>query len=411
MNKIIITILFLFSAFLYSNAQQYTIDNIDSIANSQPNDSLKIKTYGVFIRHSNLSYPERISFLKKEIALNKNNKFVFSLYLDVARYYFLIKNDSLANKYVDTCYQIGLENGKDYGIADSYLMRGNFRLYKGDYWGALNWYYKAEKIYLLQNDTTQLISVYNNEAVSFVNLKKYDKAIDYFLKVEKLLEKDKRAELLTHLYINIGIAYTKINQNEKALEYYKKGISLKKILADTLGLSVAYNNMGDLMEKQGNYLEAINYFNKALNIKIHYKDSTGLVYSYTALANTYMKLGSYDKVIEYTQKAINISVKDTMFDNLIYNYDLLSQVYKILGDSAKTQHFRTLKNKYTHLYDKLKKDKYIINNDSISRKENEQNDTNNSAVKSNKQSNTVPIILSILIVAILIFIFIKHKKK
>ncbi len=409
-KKLNLTIVLAFFLLLSFNSFSANI-NLDSALANYKNDSAKVYFLKNYVVNENIPYPDKIKFIKKALVKIPESKYNYTLYIEIAYNYYKLTNDSLAQLYLDSAYQLSLKEAYDEGVADVYLAKGNFKLYKNDYYEALNWYTKAEKLYNLINDTSQLVSIYNNKAIVFLKTGDTEKAIDYFKKSEKLLTTLKKYKLLTYLYINIGNLYKRIKKYDEAKEYYVKGINLQKIIGDSIGLSKSFNNMGSLLYEENNHLEAINYYNKSLELKQQYKDSMGLVYTYSALADVYFSLKSYDKVILYAQKAIKLAKKIEMLENLLNEYYLLKNVYKIQGDSSKTQYYRNLYNNCKIKIDNLQKDKITHSNKQESALQ--ENTEENKLIEKNNQnsvSHIIYILLGIFGLIAIIGLFLNRKR-
>ena len=162
--------------------------------------------------------------------------------------YFLIKD-----------YEFHIENiGGHLSVTKTNLAEKQYEkdaieaLYVNNYEKALELFQKQ-----LKSDPQYPEGVYHNIGMTYVLMRKYDKAIDY---LNKSLEKDKN---LNTTYYYLGEAYFGLNKMSIAKENYEKAVSLKDRTGATNITKKSYEKLGYIENIIGNTQKAQEYWEKA----------------------------------------------------------------------------------------------------------------------------------------------------
>ncbi|WP_244160743.1 tetratricopeptide repeat-containing sensor histidine kinase [Flavobacterium defluvii] len=125
---------------------------------------------------------------------------------------------------------------------------------------------------LISRNFTLYPLVYNNLAITSLELKDFKKSIFYFNQLEKLSDKDQKKYYIKSLHENLGLCYLHLKQFDKAEAYFLKSSEILKIEKDTISLIGSYNNIANLYYEQYKDNLAIPYFEKAYLLSSKVKD-------------------------------------------------------------------------------------------------------------------------------------------
>ena len=183
-------------------------------------------------------------------------------------------------------------------IASTNLNIGTVYYRKNSFYQALSYYNKANKVFIAEKDTVNLIQCLRNKGVIYYNLHLYDKAESLLLEANSAdKEKDLNESVasidvtLMELYINKG----KYNDAENTMQ---EGLAFAKIIKDEkLESDIKYNSY--LLElKRKNYQKALE-----IQTAIHAKDST---YIKQNISNQITKI--QEQEVEQARQRLNESL-------------------------------------------------------------------------------------------------------
>ncbi len=188
----------------------------------------------------------------------------------------------IANRYYN------LNNWKEYGIISKIVLEKSISnkdtlstakaySYLGDYYGsqgvsdsAFLHYFKAEKIYLQQNDNMNLARTRLNKALLQYNESDFSGSEISALKALRVLKSENAEDIVYELYNLLGLVYNELGEYDKAIEYHNKALA---ILAESptpiefQSKATSMNNLGLVYLNLGQYQKAIPYFEKGLEQK------------------------------------------------------------------------------------------------------------------------------------------------
>ena len=159
----------------------------------------------------------------------------------------------------------------------------------------------------------------------------YDKQLKSYLKAFSIAEKLQDTTLLVSLYNNIGNTYNDLKMYKKSLEHYEKGLHLytqssSPILKSTAG--TLWGNSGIVYEQLGNYKEALRRAKIAKNIRVSIKNWGQIGGSNIDIANVYEKLQQVDSAIFYNKQGIFNYKKIKNKGCLLAGYKNLARIYE-----------------------------------------------------------------------------------
>ncbi|RYG22226.1 MAG: tetratricopeptide repeat protein [Chitinophagaceae bacterium] len=233
-----------------------------------------------------------------------------------------------ANKALALSKQIGykLEQG------NAYHNIGNANIIMGDYASALDNFSKEQIIFEneLPRTTVQtkkdindgLARAYGSIGFVFMEQSNYSKALQYNFKALKIFELTNNAESLSKIYNNIGVIYKSQNAFSKALVYYEKCLKIQEKLKN-VSIGVTTNNIGLVYLNQRAYEKAIKYFDQSKVYFDKYPNPYGLAQLYYNYGDYYTETGENVKAMQNTQKAL------ALFQNIENKFGIADSYYHL----------------------------------------------------------------------------------
>ena len=170
-----------------------------------------------------------LSLVKKSTFENKKNH--VRLLTTIADAYLAKGDYDNMLTHVDTGIAIAEKLNFKEGLLDLYIKKGRIYNYKRQWPQAFEYLYKAETILKEGNITHRFFPmIYTNYylAISFYDLKEYDKAIAYLLKTLDLLkDEDLEKVMVVDTHYLLAKCYLKKGNSEEAIKFLTKVIELK----------------------------------------------------------------------------------------------------------------------------------------------------------------------------------------
>lgn len=182
--------------------------------------------------------------------------------LDMARSFVpdsLVLSDELASEALAISEKIKFK----LGIIRSKRIKGIIADYEGNLDQALLWY--DEAIASCGQDPKwerERISLMINKGVAFYFAGDDGKALEQYIKAEAMCGGSYK-DLLGKIYNNMAVIYRKLEKYEDAIRIYFKSLELKEELGDTLGMATTFTNIGVGHAYLGDDKKAIDYLEKA----------------------------------------------------------------------------------------------------------------------------------------------------
>ncbi|MDA9247295.1 tetratricopeptide repeat protein [Flavobacteriaceae bacterium] len=200
---------------------------------------------------------------------------------------------------------------------------------------------ETEKEISVIKDAVLLVQQYKNKQLEARALKllgnaysetsDYDKQLNSYLKSFTIAEKLQDTTLLVSLYNNIGNVYKDLKMYKKSLENYEKGLHLHTQSSSPISKSVAgilWGNSGIVYEQLGNYKEALRRVKIAKNIRVALKNWGQIGGSNIDIANVYEKLQRLDSAIFYNKQGVLNYKKIQNKGGLLVGYENLARLYE-----------------------------------------------------------------------------------
>lgn len=226
------------------------------------------------------------------------------------------------------------------GLGRSYAGLGVVFSEQSSYARALQYYFKAARIYEAIKDTRSLGRLHNNIGIAFQSQGEDFKALEYFLKclrAQQTADDPTAAVTLT----NIGNIYLRRNDLKNAAAHYDKALAVYRRHPNPRGEGELQNNLGLYRQKSGDRVGGEQHFRKAIALFRSIDDRFGTADTYYYLSNLYMEEAKWPAAIEAASQSLALA-KQTQVQEQIRNAEKnLSVLYERMGDPAEAlRHYR-----------------------------------------------------------------------
>jgi tetratricopeptide (TPR) repeat protein len=178
-------------------------------------------------------YTKAISFLKTSLAWDGNNRTNHDLTLyNIGEAYLLVGNYDSALNYFDESLSRALKDNDVRTIAYAYTGLGRIKHIHKDYYQALAYFTKAEKLWKEQGEIRSLIQTYQDFSDTFLALAQGTRAMDYINMAIILSDEISAPDLQIYNYRQQSDLYVQLGDSEKALGSIQRHIALKDSLYD-----------------------------------------------------------------------------------------------------------------------------------------------------------------------------------
>ncbi len=345
--------LFLFIS-LFVNAQNKAIDSLLQQIKHTKSDIVRAKTLNNLANEYVSTNPKlMLEFATKALRVSK----VIGFKLEEANAYHYIGNANVVlgnySKALDcfskaqTVFENEILAGSDEninqiknGLARAYGSIGYVFMEQSNYDKALQFNFKALKIFEETKNLKKLASVYNNIGVIYKSQDDFFKALVYYEKCLDIQERLKDENIGTTTS-NIGLIYLLKKDYSKALQRFNEAKRFFDQYPNPQGLAQLYYNNGSYYKEVHQYEKAIDYINRALNISNSIENKFGIANAYAVLGEIYLQQKDYQKAREFTEKALGISKELKILDKIQYFEKILSEIYEKQNNVAEAlKHYK-----------------------------------------------------------------------
>ncbi|WP_417350542.1 tetratricopeptide repeat protein [Flavobacterium alkalisoli] len=226
-----------------------------------------------------------------------------------------IENDpATMMQYAEKALKLAQQKKLKKGEGEAWFNMGNANIMLSNYSKALKSFTSAQDIFeqLFAEDVSDkneikgyLAKTYGSIGIVCSEQNNYAKALEYYFKALKIYKEAKQQQIVFRLYNNIGIVYKTQGEYTKALEYFNKTLEIQKELNDdTAGTTIT--NIGNIYLLQNKNKEAFASYQEAINIFERFNSKRGLGELYNSLGNYYEKTGDKAKAEEYYNKGLEV---------------------------------------------------------------------------------------------------------
>ena len=341
--------LFLFCFFVINSAQKSAPDSLLSIL-YQTNDLDKIiqlqNQISEAYQSSDPSKMQKFAKLALMTSKKSNNDIQKAkAYQNIGISYIILSDYDKAIQNFDASEQILIKQKNPSKEAQEILAKtlgskGIAFSEKNNYAKALEYDFRAVKIYEDLENKLQLSKIYNNIGVIYNSIDDGKKALQYFLKANQLQKQDNNPAVAVSAS-NIGLIYLKQNQKAKAKQYFDESLKAFEIHPNPRGLGELYNNYSRYYIAENQYDLAKEFLLKAEGTFKSIEDQFGLSDTYLLLGDIYFKENNPEKSLEFARKSLEMAKELDLPETRMKSEKLLSDIYDKQGNQELAlQHLR-----------------------------------------------------------------------
>lgn len=208
--------------------------------------------------------------------------------------------------YGEEALHIARTNGYQKGEADELYLLGVCYHAQSNYAKALEYYQSSYEIRKKQKDNVGIGECLNRIGLIYNVRGDLEKALDYCLQSVRILENEQNKKVLAESYNHLGILYYIMNDIKKAEEISVKALKFSEKINEDLVLAVSHEHLGVIYIKTGEYDKAIYHVNKSLELRLAKNDRIGLSGSYENLAIIYRQTKKYDTALKFYGKSLEL---------------------------------------------------------------------------------------------------------
>ncbi len=223
--------------------------------------------------------------------------------------------------------------------------------YLGKHPEALDYYFKALKIFEELKDKQGMATWYGNIGNLYYSKGDRHESFGYYTKALKINQEQKNKNGISIQLCNIGLIYCdsasmlKLQHPESkqtytalyeiALEYYFRALKLKEELGDKNGISIRLGNIGTVYYEQKEYTKAFDYYLKALKLTEEVGDKNRVAIWLASIGTLYLETKKFKEAEKYLQKSLAISEEIGSIDDIKVANEELSRLYVLTGNYKK----------------------------------------------------------------------------
>jgi adenylate cyclase len=238
------------------------------------------------------------------------------------------------------------------GMAAAYYALGGNYANKADYAQALEYEYKALKIYEQLNNKPKRALLLQNIGIVYHTSRNQEKALEYDNRSLKLYDELGNRMEIAAVYSNMANVYYTLRNMEKVLEYNLKSLHLYEELGDLHGTARLQGNIANFFAEQGEYSKAMPYYFDALRKETALKNKNGITRNLGNIGETYLdiardypgniqpdsliprgKAANLQKALKYLKTTIANAKELGQTEYILAFAEELSDAYKMAGDN------------------------------------------------------------------------------
>ncbi len=348
-------LLFLFFVFFTTNGQNTAVDSLQKVLRNTKVDATKVNSYNGLADLYKETNPDSAFYYARKatsIAIQINDNLgLANAEMTLGNVGIINSNYKEAilhfNNAIDFFNKIKSPNSDEKtkslknGLARAYASIGVVYSEVNNYSIALDYYFKALKVYQEINNKNSISKAYNNIGVVYKSQKNYDKAIEYLQKALQIQNELKESTLPVTL-TNIGAIYFEQGKLELAWTYYSKAKSEFEKTEKSRNYGLLLNYMAEFYSKKGNASEALQYYNEALKSYVALDNLFGAALVNYNLGDYYLKQKKYNEALPYATKSLELANQIGALDQKLHAEKLLSDLYGLVNNpTASLEHYKS----------------------------------------------------------------------
>ena len=252
---------------------------------------------------------------------------------------------------VDSLIQFGTSNFTDTLFIQYAMIKGYMLGASGDYPGQLSYYFEADSVCKLTNNTYLQSFVNQNIAFSYYNREDYSNALIYTKALLQYYGDNKAEHKFSYLntLVNTGSIYNKLTVSDSTIKFVK--LAIEQDLASFQDLSFPYLLLGNAYLNKGDFIEAKKYESLVYAEQdTLYDYSIDGILAHQLSGKLAMALNELPEALFHYKLALKYS------DSIKYDYGKIDGNYNVLTTLLKQQNNQELSSYF---------EGYILNKDSL----------------------------------------------
>jgi len=238
-------------------------------------------------------------------SLMNNLEYLVEDLLLLGEHYDDLPDIDMANECFLKCIDLYTSQEKFEEAAHLLSTVGRNQYSRGEYSSAMNFYMKAQDVYLahgIENNRYGYLLHYIGSV--FKRQDNYRKAYEYYSQELRLAQKIGSDELKAEaLYLIAQCGNDIIGSDEKRLELELKSLELYERMGDEDMAAIIGANVGITLNDLGRYKESLGYLEKVLAIRMKRGDEGRIVSVLTSIANLFIDIGDAEKALQRINQA------------------------------------------------------------------------------------------------------------
>lgn len=210
--------------------------------------------------------------------------------LTAAKFYFKIQMDAAIENNDKSLFCKALNNFTCIYRKEGYLEKSLFIASKGLVW--------AER----QRDFYIKFNTYNQIAMSYQVMQKYDDAEYYYKKALEIAKEKNHKSNVAEALTSLGNIECQRKNFYGSIKLIEKGIALAKQAEDLYIEEFCYASLGQVYAYLNKIRTALYFYNKSLKICFELKNFDHIAVIYGKISECYINTGKHDKAFEYAKK-------------------------------------------------------------------------------------------------------------
>lgn len=218
-------------------------------------------------------------------------------------------NMPMAEKYIDSFYNISKENNLTDGVILAKYQYGVLERQKGNYNKALEYFDGYVKHYEQKNKEIAVANGLYQKAVIYDSRGEYEKGLVIYYKILKIYQDNNDEYSTANILNSLGEILKVSGREDEAMDNYNRALEIFTKLDAKPDIANCYYNIGETHLILKEYEEALAYFNKALFIDREIGSLWGAAYDYESIGEVYVLQGRYNQALKVHLKALGIREK------------------------------------------------------------------------------------------------------
>ena len=212
-----------------------------------------------------------------------------------------------AEKFATQAIGQSRESNYEDGLAEGYKILGATYYLKGEHDQAIDYSYKALKIFESNKDRAGQSDVLNNMAIVFTARQEIEKAFD--LSSRSLSIKREIGDSLGVAKVILALAeiYMEQKKFDRGLAFGKEALKRYRLLNDQRGISRAMLQLGRMYHRLRNWPYASGYYYETIRTATRASDHIQIIEAYKQLGKLYLEANRYDSSYRYLRRALSLA--------------------------------------------------------------------------------------------------------